>query len=283
MSRPASFKIFFIILFFINSVFADKTDFDFGMWLFEKEEYFRAISEFQRFIFFYPNDLNVPKAKFMIGLSFFKAERFADAVEAFENAKVDKNFSFIAGIYKADSLFLAGNYAKSREEYLRLKKENQSYNPHLNFHMFWPDLMEKKFDNVIKIISEFSNSDSPLNNEDLNILKERIFKLKKFKPLSPFLAGTLSLIPGLGQFYVKRPGDGVVAFFSVSSLTVFSYLLWKYDPHKELAISLSLLDLFLYAGNIYSAWSEAIRFNYLYYKQNLDSIKQDFWRDFPYR
>jgi TM2 domain-containing membrane protein YozV len=89
-----------------------------------------------------------------------------------------------------------------------------------------------------------------------------------------------ALIPGSGQIYDKRPGDGVVAFLAIGFLGGSSYWLWRYYEHKEIAVGFSLVTGFFYAGNIYTAWSSAKKYNKLYYEKHIGYLKETYWRGY---
>ena len=57
--------------------------FAFAQSLFDSGEYYRAIGEFQRFLFFQPEHPLTPQAQLTIGLAFFCEERWLQAFEVF--------------------------------------------------------------------------------------------------------------------------------------------------------------------------------------------------------
>jgi hypothetical protein len=86
----------------------------------------------------------------------------------------------------------------------------------------------------------------------------------------PVVAGLLSLVPGLGQVYAGRWGDGAYAFSILATGGAATY----YYGHKEesLKFSLALVTTSVfYAANIYSAIVAAKNYN-LY--QNLSYFKE---------
>jgi hypothetical protein len=141
--------------------------------------------------------------------------------------------------------------------------------------------MDCRFDEAVELCDEvLESSPDTAVIEEVETIRSEALKLGRFKPLSPVLAGILSgVLPGTGQIYAKRAGDGLIAFGSVAGLSVASWLLWTWDPHKELAVALSLGDLFLYSGNIYSAVTSVKKYNVLYYRKNLDGLKETRWKE----
>ncbi len=61
-----------------------ESQFQFAEQYFEKGEYYRAIGEYERFIYFFPDSDKVKLARYRIGLSFLKGERYQEAIQAFD-------------------------------------------------------------------------------------------------------------------------------------------------------------------------------------------------------
>lgn len=260
---------------------AEKSDLDFGRWLMDRQEYYRAVSEFQRFSFFNPSSALVAEADWLSGLSLFRAGRWSEAVTALGRISTNEAFGYRASVYRADAWFQNGSFERSRDEYRRLIVRFPSKRIELVGRMIWPAMMDRRFDEAVELCDEvLESSPDTAVIEEVETIRSEALKLGRFKPLSPVLAGILSgVLPGTGQIYAKRAGDGLIAFGSVAGLSVASWLLWTWDPHKELAVALSLGDLFLYSGNIYSAVTSVKKYNVLYYRKNLDGLKETRWKE----
>jgi len=276
-----SFLFFFI---FGVSVLSAKTykSFDFGLNLFEHKEYFRAISEFQRFIFFNPKNRLEQDAKFYIGVSYFQAYRYYDAIESFEPLIKSKKYKIPAYFFMGDSAFYVQQYDRAYQYYHKIYENADSImiQQKALFKTTWPLLFQHKFSDVLSVYDKIDVN----RNLDLPNMREVVGDLKDFKGLSPWLAGTMSaVIPGAGQFYDKRPGDGFVAFLTVGLLTAGSYFLWNDYNYKEIAVAVSITDIFFYLGNVYSAFSSAHKYNRLYLKKNIDMLKNNYWTEYEYK
>jgi len=66
----------------VGAFAADDADklYGFAEKLFSDGEYFRAISEYKRFLFYYPGDTRQEKASLRIAESYYRAKRWAEAV-----------------------------------------------------------------------------------------------------------------------------------------------------------------------------------------------------------
>jgi len=80
---------------------------------------------------------------------------------------------------------------------------------------------------------------------------------------SPFLAGTLSVIPGLGKLYAGKTDDAIVSFCFVSLLGYLSYESLSKKAYVSGVVWTWLFGSF-YAGNIYGSVDAARRFNLKY-------------------
>ncbi len=56
--------------------------FEYAESLFKEGDYYRAITEYKRFIFFFPEENKAEKCYFKIGQSYFKPKKWPDADEA---------------------------------------------------------------------------------------------------------------------------------------------------------------------------------------------------------
>jgi len=62
---------------------ASDRQFSFAEALLAEGDYYRAITEFKRFVFFFPKDVLVEKSTFRIAESYYQAKRWSEAVDAF--------------------------------------------------------------------------------------------------------------------------------------------------------------------------------------------------------
>src|SRR2546426_12001182 len=87
--------------------------FAFAQSLFEAGEYYRAIGEFQRFLFFQPEHPLASEAQLKIGLGFFCGQRWAPAFEVFRQvgrAAPDPSIRPMATLWMAETRAQSGDY-----------------------------------------------------------------------------------------------------------------------------------------------------------------------------
>jgi putative component of membrane protein insertase Oxa1/YidC/SpoIIIJ protein YidD len=87
-----------------------------------------------------------------------------------------------------------------------------------------------------------------------------ISKAMKLKNKSPFVASTLSIIPGLGYAYTGHKQTAITAFLVNSLLAYATYTSLKTDNYG-MAILTGVFNLSFYIGNIYGSSKSAKRYN----------------------
>ena len=88
----------------------------------------------------------------------------------------------------------------------------------------------------------------------------------------------LSIVPGLGQIYSKRIGDGIVALCMVAVSGYCTYYYYKKD-NKFMTITFSILDIFFYSGNLYGAYNSARKYNSLSQNYRVSELKDIYWEE----
>ena len=240
--------------------------------LFEKGEYYRAISEYERFLFFFPNNSKYQLAQFQIGMSYFHGKRYNKAIQCFE--KLTDSDEFTSDTEKAH--FMAAACYENEREWLRAID-------------ILDDLIRKTDDNAIKDKAYFTiaclyiqtdNSEKAsqifqkINNKNKYKTQNLIMALKgkaPWKTKKPRLAGLLAIIPGAGHLYCGRYRDALLAFIVNGGLIYAAYESFE-DDNNGLGGIISFFGSGFYGGNIYSAISSAHKYNKrqrINYLQNL--------------
>lgn len=99
---------------------------------------------------------------------------------------------------------------------------------------------------------------------------------------SPAMAGTLSLIPGMGQLYLGRGQDALVAFV-ITTGTAWAACEAFDNDLPVLGVMLSIIGAGFYSGNIYSAISGAHKYNRLSIQNFSRQLRQETDDAFPHR
>lgn len=102
------------------------------------------------------------------------------------------------------------------------------------------------------------------DRENLRLIKEA----NEFKKKKGWLASSLSIIPGLGYIYTKRPKSALTAFVMNSLLGYAVYSSIKHENYGVAAL-LGVFNLSFYIGNISGSGRSALKYN----QRTLQKIK----------
>jgi TolA-binding protein len=188
--------------------------FAFGQSLFADGEYYRAIGELQRFLFFQPGHPLTPEAQLTIGLAFFCGERWLQASEMFRYvARTAPD----AAMRAEAALWMAETHARGGDpmEAIRLFRELMRQYPagvitqRAAYLIGWGYVRQRQW---IEARDAFAQVDAP---SPYHASAERLAATLAIPPelphRSPAVAKTLStVLPGSGQIYTGHTLDGLI-------------------------------------------------------------------------
>jgi hypothetical protein len=242
--------------------------------LFRSGQYRQAAEEFQRFVFFFPDDEKRPKAEFQTAESFRMAGDLTKAIRLYHQITARQ----------LDDLAVKSYFMLS-ECYLQMRAYNQALLPLHNlialsensqildeayYRMGWIFMDQGDWPGAQRAWERIS-ADSPFPTERLKAALETAPSIPQ---KSPAIAGTLSVIPGLGQLYLGRHQDALVAFTVTGGSLWASYEAFDNDL-PVLGTLLALVGAGFYAGNFYGAISGAHKYNRSQTQQYLDRLKRE--------
>jgi len=250
--------------------------FEFAESYFCRGEYYRAISEYERFIHFFPQEPRAELAMYKIGLSYFQGKQFRQAIASFD-AVIKK--------YRDSELSLK-SYFKVSECHVGLREFGPALTTLDNLLAMEPDQDTKdeayyrrgwiylETDAMEKAIASFDKI-SPKNRDiyRLKRLSEEINKKKFLKTKNPTVAGLLAVIPGAGHLYCERYQDAVIAFLLNGAMICAACEAFD-DGSEFLGGLITFFELGLYSGNIYSAVSSAHKYNRRKKRTFLQKLKE---------
>lgn len=230
-------------------------------------EYYRAVTEYKKFIILFPGSKKEDYAEFRIGLAYFRGDEYEPAARSFAS--------------------VGARYAGSRYAPEAAYYEGVSY-----VLLNQPDRAEAAFDKALaadpaseyartsllgKSLIEFDRKDIPGCRRQLERFladypqDDKAGKVRDAVTLldlnrepaqkSPVTAGILSaLIPGSGHIYAGRYGDGITAFF-LNGLFIAGTVVAANDDNYAVAGIVGVIGLPFYIGNIYGAANAAAKYN----------------------
>lgn len=230
--------------------------------LFEEGDYWRAITEYKRYIFLEENQEKKLFAKKMILSSYKKAHRYEDALNYLD--------TFDKPIFKTmerGKLHLLKNDTKNAITYF-----NQIDSDTARILKGWAYMKEYDWKTSSKPLLKVKNDSNlyPIANELYNFASKADSEItQKNIAVAALLS---SAIPGAGRLYTGRTGDAFFSFLTVAFPGVISYLYWQDDRKRAFSIAVGITAVF-YAGDIYGSIVSAQKYNDLEQTRYLDRIE----------
>jgi tetratricopeptide (TPR) repeat protein len=286
-------KITLIMIVLLNTILVDGSvaqnaadrQFEFAGTLFKQERYKTSITEFQRFLFLFPNDKRIFKAYYQMGMAYQMQKQYVFAIEQYhkitpngpeKKIRIQAVFA-LSECYQAKRNHLM---AKSVLESLLQEIKQTKTQDKIHYRLAWLDIKTNQFDNAITHL----NAINGVSIYPIEAIKETI-QAKNLPRKNPYLAGILSIIPGLGQIYCERYNDAALSFIVNG---IIGWAAWEsFDQQKPaLGTLISFFGMGFYSGNIYGAINSAHKYNrqtekqwYDHVKSKADSINTPFWEN----
>jgi TolA-binding protein len=230
----------------------------------EKGEYLRAVTEFERFIHFFPDDERVPRARLLIGMCYLKARDFESARETFDALHKAYAPDLIGGkalLLMGESYYRQGVF-KEAEHYYRQVAETYPRTELQNsavYRLGWCRMHTRQWRDASDTFKKVA-SGSPLYGTSQD-LAQKSLEGESLPYKDPTTAGVLAgLLPGLGHVYTNRYKDGAVAFL-LNGLFIWAAVESFDNDNEVLGAILVFTTVGWYTGNIYSAVNSAHKHN----------------------
>lgn len=226
---------------------------EFAGHLFEKGDYFRAVTEAERFLFLSPEDPRRAEADLLVARSHMGLGQYDRAAEAYERAAASDRRPEIAGIALAElGLCLERIDPEDRAEKFYTDLTERPDFKDLAWHRLgWLKLKAGLWEEA-KAAFEKVAPDHDLGPGS-TILAGRAQDGEELDLRSPAIAGWLSAVcPGAGQIYTGRKTDAALAFSANAVLMYASFKALRGGNWTMLAV-LGLAEVAVYGGAIYNA------------------------------
>ncbi|MGD8705217.1 MAG: tetratricopeptide repeat protein, partial [Syntrophobacterales bacterium] len=219
----ARFSWCWIVLFYLSGMAqpvaaAERADllWNFAGHLYQEQDFYRALSEYQRFLFLFPTDPRVPKAELQIGRCYRREGKFQKAFShliRLHNRRAEEPVGRQAllemvaireeqGRYP-EAIYWAQQFIERYPDYAEIDA--------VYVHLAWLQIDSGKFEEAIATLELLppESTHYPRARSLQQALKQRPETVKK----SPAVAGTLSaVLPGAGHLYTGRPGQAASSF-----------------------------------------------------------------------
>jgi len=230
-----------------------------------------AIAEFNRFIHFFPADPRIPRARFQTGMAYYRAGRYPAAASVFDRQTV--NYEDLPLQNEAFFMLSRSHAAQGRIEQaildlhnLTAVASNADVSDRARYEQGWLYVEQGQWQQADQAFGAIS----PANRSRYRItdLRRSLAAHDEIPTKNPTLAGTLSIVPGGGQFYCHRYRDGLTAFLVNAGLILAAWEAFDNDL-PALGGVITFVEFGFYAGNIYGAVSSAHKFN----RDQMDAFK----------
>jgi TolA-binding protein len=232
--------------------------------LFQDGDYFRAITEYKRFLFLSPTDPRAGRVQLQIGLAYLRGQQWEDARRTFHTVaqqhpadELGVEAAFLIG----ETAYLQGQYAQAIRD-LRPLAERYGQTPageKARYRLGWSYLQTRQWTEAARTFAVIEPQSSLFPSA--RALTEAARQAEELPRKSPALAGALSaVVPGTGHVYTGRFRDGFIAFllngaFLVAGIEAVA------AGNEAAAGLLFFFEAAWYSGSIYGAVNAAYKWN----------------------
>lgn len=234
--------------------------------LFVDGDWYRAITEYRRFLFqVRGRSPEAPRAALAIGEALLRGEQWdaagrqLDGVAA-RTTDVEQRRTALFGAGRAYLLDQRPELAKPR---LRLLAEDETAPDGLRrearWLLAWGHFDAGELDEAYEHFSAIAQAGGR-HAEDAAGAAQALLDREGLEKKNPLIAGALSLVPGVGHFYLGRWGVGLTSLAWNGLFIVAAASAWL-TGNWGVALVLTLFEISWYAGGVFGAVSGAMRHN----------------------
>lgn len=262
----------------VPQVLDEKLQLGLGDHFFEEGDYFRAITEYRRFLFFFPQSQQTEDVHFKIVRSYLRGQKWEEALSALD--RLIKKFPDSAR--KGEAFLLKGFAHLAKKEYAQahyfFRKASEaspgtSVEEEAHFQAARTYIEEEKWREAARELRKITPHSRLYPQGEY--IAQSLEKIEEIPQKSPLTAGFLAaVIPGAGHLYCQRYRDAALAFFLNGA---FIWALIEAFNHENYALGgiLTFFELGWYSGNIYSAVGSAYKYNRQRKKEYLQNLEKE--------
>ncbi len=254
MGRERRLVLLIITLVFLGqqNLFAKEADLKYADHLFREQDYFRAVSEYKRYLFHQANGTLSARARFFVPLAYYHAGRSKEALDMFlvlrgrgmpapwaERVLLMASLCGLRAGMSDTPAELTGEYLAGNGELLSQARAV----------LFYSLLVGEEYD---RAIGDAAGGDTEL----IELASDG----KKISRKSEHRAVFLSLLPGAGQLYAGKSSDALTTFV-LNGLTTAAVIYSFRENRIATGVVFSILESGWYFGNLYTAANCARRTN----------------------
>jgi tetratricopeptide (TPR) repeat protein len=258
-------------------VIDEKTQMGLGDFFFEDGDFYRAITEYKRFLFLFPKSLRAEEARWKIASSYFQGKKWDEALSASD----DLLRRHPSSPWAAEAILVKGRcwmekreFSQARHYFLRAREmaagtgvaQEAQWQAAVSF------LREERWKEAAV---EFRKVDQTSRfYPRAEHWAQGLEGIEEVPQKSPTTAGILAVLPGAGHLYCERYRDAGIAFVLNAAFIWGMVESFKHENYVVGGI-LTFFELGWYSGNIYSAVSSAHKYNRNKKKEYLDNLEKE--------
>lgn len=252
----------------------------------EEGEYYRAVTEYKRFLILFPDSDRADYVLFRMGMACYQGEEYETSARSF--ATVGEKYR--DSVYAPQARYFEGlSYWKSKKygeagstfETLTRVYPHSEYAPlalvaraMMALDQNHADAGRHNLETLVKTYPEYQGSLKA---------KEAIRLIDEYQNLprkSEVAAGVMSaVVPGSGYFYAEHYADGITAFL-INALAIAGTVTAVYQENYAVAGIVGGIGLPFYFGNIYGSANAARKWNLAVRKELRNKIQVTLSYDF---
>jgi tetratricopeptide (TPR) repeat protein len=264
-----------------NLIIDSDAQYKFACKLFEQESHVAAISEFQRFIHFFPDDPRNLEARIYISRAHYHLKQYGEAISGFQD--IIKSYkkqpqSFRAYLYIADcytSLDQPRQAMMILQNLILLTKEPEILD-NAYYRMGWLAVQGGAWPQAADAFKRTSKLFQKKNTIDKLIID--LEREKEISQKNPLFAGILSVLPGAGQIYCGRYQDALSAFFVNAGLILAAVESFENELYA-LGATITVFEFGFYTANIYGAVTSAHKYNQREIQHHFQQLEEQYRND----
>jgi len=233
----------------------------------EEGEYYRALTEYKKFLILFPDSGKADYAAFEIGMAYFKGEEYGAAARSFlamREKYPESGYAIHAGYLDGYSQWKLKNYDRARAALETVVEQHpeSEYASRALVVICLAALDENKAEVSRQALNRFLER-YPGHHGEENV-KEAAAQIDRYQELpekSPVLAGVMSaILPGSGYIYAEHYGDGITAFL-INGLFIAGTITAIHQENYAVAGIVGGVGVPFYLGNIYGSANAAKKWN----------------------
>jgi outer membrane protein assembly factor BamD (BamD/ComL family) len=258
-------------------VIDEKTQMSLGDYFFEDGDFYRAITEYRRFLFFFPESLRAEEALWKITSSYFRGNKWDESLSAaddFLRKHPSSPWAVEAILLKGRCWMEKREFSQARHYFLRAREmaAGTGVAQEAQWQTAVSYLREERWKEAAAEFRKVDPGSKLYPRADY--WAKGLEGMEEVPQKSPTTAGILAVLPGAGHFYCERYRDAGIAFVLNAA---FIWGMVEAFQHENYVVGgiLTFFELGWYSGNIYSAVSSAHKYNRNKKNEYLDGLERE--------